>query len=136
MLVSSVLSAAVSGFVVNNIVSKSYQEKLSILGAQTEEVVATPEPQLTTPDYTPESAPLRPFDSAQGFEGQGGQYIVVVGDTPTGFLRVRETPNGKEIAKVNVGDKLPFLDENSGWYKVTLESGDTGWISKEYSSKE
>lgn len=126
MLVSSVLSAGASGFVVNTIVSRSYEEKLQVLGAQTAAPVATPVPEI---NY---AVPEEDVSSL----GIGGQYLVTVSDTPTGFLRVRETPNGKEIGKVSPGDKLPFLEDAEGWYKVQLEDGTEGFVSKEYSVKE
>jgi uncharacterized protein YgiM (DUF1202 family) len=34
------------------------------------------------------------------------------------------------------GDKLIFLDEQAGWYKVELENGKVGWVSGEYATKE
>jgi uncharacterized protein YgiM (DUF1202 family) len=68
--------------------------------------------------------------------GVGGPYLVVIADTPTGFLRVRSTPGGEEVGKVKPGDKLPFISENDGWYQVALETGETGWVSKEYSTKD
>lgn len=126
MLLSSVISAGTTGLIVSNVVSKNYEQKLAVLGASTQVPVATTVPVLN--DATPVTS-----DESLGI---GGQYLVVVSDTPTGFLRVRETPSGVEIAKVNVGDKLPFMEETEGWYKVQLEDGTLGWISKEYSVKE
>lgn len=128
MLISSVLSAGTTGFVVNNIVSKNYEQKLSVLGTETSAPVPSPAPEIETK--------AGPTSSGQENLGIGGQYLVIVSDTPTGFLRVRSTPNGEEIAKVNMGDKLPFVDEQNGWYKVQLEDGTEGWVSKEYSAKQ
>lgn len=119
MFISSLISAGTTGFVVNKVVSKNYEEKLSVLGVQAEVPVVTPAP-----------APV------EGDAGTGGQYLVVVSDTPTGYLRVRKTPGGLEIAKVAPGDKLPFLGEQNGWYQVTLESGQVGWVSQQFSIKE
>ena len=124
MLISSSLSAGATGFIVNKVVSSSYEEKINVLGTQVQ----------TVAEPTPVPVSELPIDEEN--LGIGGQYLVVVSDTPTGFLRVRKTPGGVEIAKVNPGDKLPFLDENDGWYNVSLEDGSEGWISKEYSSKE
>lgn len=56
----------------------------------------------------------------------------VVNQTPTGFLRVRETPNGAEIGKVTPNDSYPFLQEKNGWVQVELKDGTFGWVSKEY----
>lgn len=62
---------------------------------------------------------------------------VVVKNTPTGFLRVRDKAslNGKEIARVNVGDKLILLEELSGWDRVRLTDGTEGFVSNAYVEK-
>ena len=124
MLLSSAMSAAATGIIVSKIVSEDYEEQIMILGAKSE--VSEKEHPLE------KDVPLETEEDL----GIGGLYLVIVGDTPTGFLKVRETPGGAEIGKVNPGDKLIYLDENDGWYQVKLESGETGWVSKEYSTKE
>lgn len=57
--------------------------------------------------------------------------------TPYGWLRVREQPSlsGKEVAKVNTGEQLEFLEESSGWYKIKLTDGTTGYILSSYAKK-
>jgi hypothetical protein len=62
-------------------------------------------------------------------------YIVVketVNPNP-GFLRVRETPGGKEIARIKAGESFLFLEKDeSGWYKIEYEQDKQGWISSVY----
>ncbi|CAN5351620.1 hypothetical protein BH10PAT1_BH10PAT1_1140 [soil metagenome] len=116
------LTALGSAFVVNNVVTKNYEKKLSVLGASVTNTVE--EPQVQAPIASPEPA-----------IGTGGQYLILVSDTPTGFLRVRETPSGKELTEVKAGDKLIYLDEQSGWFKVQLEDSTVGWVSGQFSSK-
>lgn len=69
---------------------------------------------------------------------------VVIGDTPTGFLRMRTEPStkGDDIAELKPGSKYLFLaaDLDSGWYKIQyqdpaagLPQGITGWVSNQYS---
>lgn len=62
---------------------------------------------------------------------------VIVKDTPTGFLRVRDKPNlsGKEVAKVNAGDTLILLEELSDWDRVKLPDGVEGYVSAAYVEK-
>lgn len=62
---------------------------------------------------------------------------VVVKTTPTGFLRVRDLAslNGKEIAKVNTGEKLILLEEVAGWDRVRLSNGTEGFVSLSYVEK-
>lgn len=61
---------------------------------------------------------------------------VVINQTPTGWLRVREAPWGVEIAKVDSGVTLELLDTNGDWYMVQLEEGVAGWVSSEYATVE
>lgn len=63
---------------------------------------------------------------------------VIIKDTPTGWLRVREEPSisASEAARVKPGEKYELLDEKEGWYKIEYEKGKMGWISGEYSTKE
>lgn len=62
---------------------------------------------------------------------------VIVKSTPTGFLRVRDKPSlsGQEIAKVNIGDTLVLLEEQSGWDRVRLSNGTEGFVSSSYVEK-
>jgi len=62
---------------------------------------------------------------------------VLIKETPTGWLRVRLEPsvNASEAAKVKPGEKYPFLEEESGWFKISYEEGKEGWISGQYASK-
>lgn len=62
---------------------------------------------------------------------------VQIKETPTGWLRVRIEPatSATEAAKVNPGEKYPFLEEKSGWYKIEYETGKEGWISGKYAEK-
>lgn len=63
---------------------------------------------------------------------------VVILDTPTGFLRVRETDSisSVQIGTVNPGEKLDFVSEKEGWFQIKLADGKIGWISSQYSKKE
>lgn len=62
-------------------------------------------------------------------------YIEIL-DTPTGWLRVRESPTtveDNEIAKVNPGETYPYLKSNDiGWHQISLPNGEEGWISGRY----
>lgn len=62
---------------------------------------------------------------------------VIIKDTPTDFLRVRLDASlaASEVAKLNPGDKVPFIEEKSGWFKVTYGEGKDGWISSRYADK-
>lgn len=61
---------------------------------------------------------------------------VLVKNTPTGFLRVRDKPslNGKEIAQVKPGERLVLVEEQGTWSKVKLPDGIEGFVSSDYIS--
>lgn len=62
---------------------------------------------------------------------------VLIKQTPTGFLRVRDkaTLNSKEIAQVKPGDSLTLLEESGEWFKIRLSDGKEGFISSQYAEK-
>lgn len=62
---------------------------------------------------------------------------VLVKQTPTGFLRVRDKPslNGKEITQVKPGDRLILLEEQGSWDRVRLSDGVEGFVSAAYVEK-
>lgn len=62
---------------------------------------------------------------------------IVINDTPTGWLRVREEPsiNASEAARVNPGDEFVLLEEKDGWYKIEYEKEKFGWVSSQYTTK-
>lgn len=62
---------------------------------------------------------------------------VVIKNTPTGFLRVRDKPslNGAEIGRVVPGDKLVLLEELSGWVRIRLADSKEGYVSSSYVDK-
>ena len=66
-----------------------------------------------------------------------GQSILIL-DTPTGFLRVRDSASlgGQEVARVNPGETYPYVSEQTGWYQIKLTSGKTGWVSASYVKKQ
>lgn len=74
-------------------------------------------------------------DEFKNLESPIGSMIMIE-DTPTGWLRVRKTPSGIEIAKVVSGESFTFVDENTDWYQIELDDGALGWISKKYASLE
>lgn len=63
---------------------------------------------------------------------------VIIGKTPTGFLRVRNKASvaGAEVGQVLPDQRLTLLDEVPGWFKILLPSGITGFISSTYAQKQ
>lgn len=60
---------------------------------------------------------------------------VVILDTPTGFLRVRNKAilEGLEIDRVYSGESYDLISENNGWYEIKTKSGKQGFVSGQYS---
>ena len=81
----------------------------------------TPTPKTATSSAQPN--PDRPY--------------LVVKDTPTGFLRVRMEPStsATEAARINPGDKFTILDTQNGWYEISYDGTNTGWVSGTYVDK-
>lgn len=62
---------------------------------------------------------------------------LLVLETPTGFLRVRDKPStlSKEVTRVKPGDTLILLEELPSWYRVRLPDDTEGYVSSAYVSK-
>lgn len=63
---------------------------------------------------------------------------VIVKQTPTGFLRVRDKASisGKEITRVKPGETLILLEEQGSWDRVRLSDGTEGYVSVSYVEKQ
>lgn len=63
---------------------------------------------------------------------------VLILNTPTGFLRVRESNsvNSSEIAQVKPGELHELIEEKENWFKIKLSDGKVGWISSSYATKQ
>jgi len=102
-----------------------------------EEVTPTVTPGGPTPKPTvtpkPGKASPTPPASLSPTPGAGGDLgYILIKENSLGFLRVRNSPSGTEIAKIQPIDpqkKYPLLEEKSGWYKITYEEGKEGWVS-------
>ncbi len=89
----------------------------------------TPEPEVIEEPSPKPKAPTAPIT---------GTYVTIK-DTPTGFLRVRESNStkAKELGKVYPGDKYKLLSTKESWYqiRVDLDATNSGWISAQYAEK-
>lgn len=67
-----------------------------------------------------------------------GSPQITILQTPTGFLRVRDSASisGQEIAQVHPGDVLPLVGEQDGWYQIKMTNGQIGWVSASYAKKQ
>jgi len=55
-------------------------------------------------------------------------------DTPTGWLRVRESPNlsASESAQVKPGEEFIYQQEENNWYQIEYEKDKLGWVFGDY----
>src|SRR3990167_8893994 len=69
--------------------------------------------------------------------GETKKTTILIKDTPTGFLRVREDASitASEEAQVKPGDKFDLLEEKNSWYKIEYEKGKEGWVYSQYAEK-
>lgn len=96
----------------------------------TPKITVTPTPKASKTSPTPTATPSS-ITPTSGATGQNLGYVLIK-ENSLGFLRVRNSPSGTEIAKIQPIDpqkKYPLLEEKSGWYKITYEEGKEGWVS-------
>jgi len=62
------------------------------------------------------------------------EKTVVIRETETGWLRVRDTPGsaGIEVTKVKPKEKYKLLEQDNDWFKIDLGGGKSGWILAKY----
>ncbi|MGB9585844.1 MAG: SH3 domain-containing protein, partial [Anaerolineales bacterium] len=62
------------------------------------------------------------------------QQLLVIKQTPTDWLNVREKPSlgATIVTKVYPGESYPFSEVQSGWYKILLKDLKEGWVSAQY----
>lgn len=63
---------------------------------------------------------------------------VIILDTPTAYLNVRESGslNAGTIDKVYPGEMYELVDEKESWFAIKLKTGQVGWISGQYAKKQ
>jgi len=90
------------------------------------EITLTPSPGTLTPSPKLTPKPTQEADSL-------ARPYVKIKETGTGWLRVRATPGGSEVGRVDVGQAFPYLNEKKDvWLKIEYEPGKEGWVSGAY----
>ncbi|MBI5018790.1 PEGA domain-containing protein [Candidatus Gottesmanbacteria bacterium] len=87
-------------------------------------VATTPTPSVKAGEAATSSAtPQKPY--------------VTIKDTPTGFLRVRMEPStsATEAGRVNPGERYHIFNQQTGWYQISHDGTNKGWISAQYADK-
>ncbi len=128
--------------IVNAATQNGYRLNLNLTMA-TMEIVPTPLPTASpsaTPSVssTPTKAPtnaITPLPKQSSPSAALSKPYVEILDTPTGWLKVRETAtiNSAELAKINPGDMFPYRESSpSGWFNIQYATGKWGFISSQY----
>lgn len=128
--------------IVNAATQNGYRLNLNLTMA-TMEIVPTPLPTASpsaTPSIsaTPSKAPtnaITPLPKQSSSSATLSKPYVEILDTPTGWLKVRETAtiNSAELAKINPGDTFPYRESSpSGWFNIQYATGKWGFISSQY----
>lgn len=81
------------------------------------------------------SSSATPTASSSSTPTSGPKVLIL--DTPTGFLRVRQDSNlnSSQISTVTPGQSFPLISEVTDWFEIKLSDGKTGWISSQYAKK-
>jgi len=140
-----VFSFTAPGFqdkIVNAAVQAGYRLNLNLTMA-TMEIVPTPTPTpiatpsaSITPTKTKTTTDITPLPKQASSAATIEKPYVEILDTPTGWLKVRETPSttGTELSKVNPGDKFPYKESTvAGWNGIEYLKGSWGYVSTQYS---
>jgi hypothetical protein len=86
---------------------------------------------------TPKLTPAKSATSSASKTADPAKPFVVIKDTPTGYLRVRLEPStgATEAGRVNPGEKYTIMDSKNGWYQITFDGTNAGWVSGQYTDK-
>ncbi len=115
---------------------KGYKDKIirvrSVLGYKLEALIYLG----IDPDFNASSSALTMPSELQSGVKSNTQAVLIL-QTPTGFLRVRQDASlsAAEISQVKPGETYELLDEKTGWYEIKLSDGSNGWISSQYAQK-
>lgn len=105
------------------------------LAGQTITLTPPPSPTPTSLDPSDATSSASPSPTSSSRTSTMEKPYVVIGETETGWLRVRKEASGAsdEIGKVNAGEQLKYLGESTelGWFKIEFE-GEVGWVSGRY----
>ena len=65
---------------------------------------------------------------------EGTDKVLIVKETPTGFLNVRSGPgtNFQLLTTLFVGEKVAWVKEEGGWFQIILRDGASGWVTNTY----
>ncbi len=105
--------------------------KLALSAGGVPQPEATPAATSTTPTPT-----LKPGATATSSATPQKPYVTIK-DTPTGFLRVRMEPStsATEAGRVSPGEKYHIFNQQTGWYQISHDGTNKGWISAQYADK-
>jgi hypothetical protein len=86
---------------------------------------------------TPASSSALPTPSTSGTPTPSSTNSVMILNTPTGVLHVREGPSlsAAEVGEATPGKSYTIVGQEQDWYEITLDDGTVGWVSSQYARK-
>jgi hypothetical protein len=131
--------------IVNGAIQEGYRLILNLTMATMDIVpvviptpTATPSASLSpTPSTKPKptaTIAITPLPKQATTSAMVKPYVEIL-DTPTGFLRVRDSAStgGVEVARVNPGDRFAYKEiETAGWFSIEYIKGTWGFVSSQY----
>jgi uncharacterized protein YgiM (DUF1202 family)/Tfp pilus assembly protein PilF len=99
-------------------------------GISQETVSETVAAMMPTPP-SPEVATQAP---AESMDSSNSMVLVQMRAGATLNVRAEPTTQGEILGYLENGDMMPFMSESGDWYQIEIEEGQSGWISKKYST--
>jgi uncharacterized protein YgiM (DUF1202 family) len=102
-------------------------EKTSISQEAVSETVAAMMPTPPSPEAATQAA-------AESMDSSESMVLVQMRAGATLNVRAEPTTQGEILGYLENGDMMPFMSESGDWYQIEIEEGQSGWISKKYST--
>lgn len=125
--------ASASSFVTYNVVDKNASQA-KVLGTSSSKAPQTCPVDVQKPLTSEEQSAIpTPSDAPLAVVSPTPPLVyATVTETPTGWLRVRTSPSGSEVSKVDVGKTFPVLETAGAWMKIRIDDVTEGWVSAKY----
>lgn len=77
-------------------------------------------------------------NNTNGTSSPAVKPMILITETETGWLNVRQGPGTNYAVKTKVypGESYPLLEELTGWYKIKMKDGSSGWVLSKYAVKQ
>jgi len=105
-------------------------EKAAISQEKVSETVAALMPTPPTPGATAQAIE----EAEETMASSDSMVVVKMREGSTLNVRSEPSTQGEILGYLENGDMMPFMSESGDWYQIEIEEGQSGWISKKYST--